>query len=74
VALDEKGRPPFQLLQALEMNQERPPIVMYAFDLLQLSLMARTFEIYRSNNERRSWKRCLVSFSRLRAATLPPVE
>ena len=37
VALDEKGRSSFQLLQAFEMNQERPPIVFYAFDLLQLN-------------------------------------
>ena len=37
VALDEKGRSSFQLLQAFEMNQERPPILFYAFDLLQLN-------------------------------------
>jgi bifunctional non-homologous end joining protein LigD len=37
VALDQKGRSSFQLLQAFEMNQERPPIVFYAFDLLQLN-------------------------------------
>jgi bifunctional non-homologous end joining protein LigD len=37
VALDEKGRSSFQLLQAFEMGQERPPIVFYAFDLLQLN-------------------------------------
>jgi bifunctional non-homologous end joining protein LigD len=36
VALDEKGRSSFQLLQAFEMGQGRPPIVFYAFDLLQL--------------------------------------
>jgi len=36
VALDEKGRSSFQLLQAFEMGQERPPIFYYAFDLLQL--------------------------------------
>jgi bifunctional non-homologous end joining protein LigD len=35
VALDEKGRSSFQLLQAFKMNQERPPIVFYAFDLLR---------------------------------------
>jgi bifunctional non-homologous end joining protein LigD len=39
VALDEKGRSSFQLLQAFEMNQERPPIVFYAFDLLELNGM-----------------------------------
>jgi bifunctional non-homologous end joining protein LigD len=37
VALDEKGRSSFQLLQSLEMSQERPPIVFYAFDLLRLN-------------------------------------
>lgn len=34
VALDEEGRPSFQLLQALETGEERPPIVFYVFDLL----------------------------------------
>jgi bifunctional non-homologous end joining protein LigD len=37
VALDEKGRSSFQLLQSLDMGLERPPIVFYAFDLLQLN-------------------------------------
>src|SRR6476469_7635844 len=37
VALDEKGRSSFQLLQAHDMEQERPPIFFYAFDLLQLN-------------------------------------
>ena len=37
VALDEKGRSSFQLLQAFEMGQERPPIFYYAFDLLRLN-------------------------------------
>jgi bifunctional non-homologous end joining protein LigD len=37
VALDEKGRSSFQLLQAFEMGHERPPVVFYAFDLLQLN-------------------------------------
>jgi bifunctional non-homologous end joining protein LigD len=37
VALDEKGRSSFQLLQSFDMGQERPPIVFYAFDLLQLN-------------------------------------
>jgi bifunctional non-homologous end joining protein LigD len=36
VALDEKGRSSFQALQGFDMGQERPPIVYYAFDLLQL--------------------------------------
>jgi bifunctional non-homologous end joining protein LigD len=35
VALDEKGRSSFQLLQGFDMGQERPPIAFYAFDLLQ---------------------------------------
>jgi bifunctional non-homologous end joining protein LigD len=37
VALDEKGRSSFQLLQGLDMGQEKPPIVFYAFDLLRLN-------------------------------------
>jgi bifunctional non-homologous end joining protein LigD len=37
VALDDKGRSSFQLLQAFEMGQERPPIFFYAFDLLRLN-------------------------------------
>lgn len=36
VALDESGRPTFQLLQGREMGQERPPIFYYVFDLLNL--------------------------------------
>ncbi|MDR3406844.1 MAG: non-homologous end-joining DNA ligase [Chthoniobacter sp.] len=36
VALDEDGRSSFQLLQARELGQERPPLFFYAFDLLQL--------------------------------------
>src|SRR5260370_10261661 len=32
-----KGRSSFQLLQAFDMGQERPPIVFYAFDLLRLN-------------------------------------
>jgi ATP-dependent DNA ligase len=37
VALDEKGRSSFQLLQGFDMGQERPPIVFNAFDLLRLT-------------------------------------
>jgi bifunctional non-homologous end joining protein LigD len=37
VALDEKGISSFQLLQAFELGEKRPPIFFYAFDLLQLS-------------------------------------
>lgn len=37
VALDEQGRSSFQLLQAYDIGQERPPLFFYAFDLLQLN-------------------------------------
>ena len=37
VALDEKGRSSFQLLQGFDMGQEKPPIVYYAFDLVRLN-------------------------------------
>jgi bifunctional non-homologous end joining protein LigD len=37
VALDEKGCSSFQLLQAYDIGQQRPPIFFYAFDLLQLN-------------------------------------
>src|SRR5580693_7932673 len=37
VALDEKGRSSFELLQGIDMGQEKPPIVYYAFDLLWLN-------------------------------------
>ncbi len=36
VALDEGGRPSFQLLQAYEKGEQRPPLFYYVFDLLQL--------------------------------------
>jgi bifunctional non-homologous end joining protein LigD len=36
VALDPKGRSSFQLLQAYDLGQEKPPIFLYAFDLLRL--------------------------------------
>jgi bifunctional non-homologous end joining protein LigD len=36
VALDPKGRSSFQLLQAYDLGQEKPPIFFYAFDLLRL--------------------------------------
>jgi len=36
VALDKAGRSSFQLLQAYELGQERPPIFYYVFDLLWL--------------------------------------
>jgi bifunctional non-homologous end joining protein LigD len=35
VALDPKGRSSFQLLQAYDLGQEKPPIFFYAFDLLR---------------------------------------
>jgi bifunctional non-homologous end joining protein LigD len=37
VALDDKGRSSFQLLQAHDVGLVRPPIVFYAFDLLRLN-------------------------------------
>jgi bifunctional non-homologous end joining protein LigD len=37
VALDERGHSSFQLLQAFEMGEKRPPIFYYAFDLLRLN-------------------------------------
>ena len=37
VALDDRGRPSFQLLQGFDMGLVRPPIVFYAFDLLRLN-------------------------------------
>jgi bifunctional non-homologous end joining protein LigD len=37
VALDDKGRPSFQLLQGFDMGFVRPPIAFYAFDLLRLN-------------------------------------
>jgi bifunctional non-homologous end joining protein LigD len=37
VALDKGGRSSFQLLQAYDLGQERPPIFYYAFDLLHLN-------------------------------------
>jgi bifunctional non-homologous end joining protein LigD len=36
VALDPKGRPSFQLLQALELGSARPPLAFYVFDLLRI--------------------------------------
>ncbi len=37
VALDKNGVSSFQLLQAFELGEERPPIFFYAFDLLYLN-------------------------------------
>jgi bifunctional non-homologous end joining protein LigD len=37
VALDEKERSSFQLLQGFDMGQESPPFFFYAFDLLRLN-------------------------------------
>ena len=54
VALDKKGRSSFQLLQSFDMGRDRPPIVFYAFDLLQLN--GKTFKVYPSKNERENWK------------------
>jgi bifunctional non-homologous end joining protein LigD len=54
VALDEKGRSSFQLLQAFAMGQERPPIVYYAFDLLRLD--GKDLRNLPMKSERRSWR------------------
>ena len=51
VALDEKGRSSFQLLQAREMEGRESPVYFYAFDLLQLdgkSLMSLPVEARKS--------------------------
>ena len=37
VALDDKGRSSFQLLQGFDIGLVKPPIVFYAFDLLRLN-------------------------------------
>jgi bifunctional non-homologous end joining protein LigD len=37
VALDNEGRPSFQLLQALEKGEQKPPLYYYLFDLLHLN-------------------------------------
>ena len=42
VALDSKGRSSFQLLQAYDMGQERPPLCFYVFDLLSLDGKSQT--------------------------------
>lgn len=36
VALDEEGRPSFQLLQQYELAEEQPPLCYYVFDLLEI--------------------------------------
>ena len=53
LALDEKGRSSFQLLQSLAMVQEKPPIVFYAFDLIRINGKRPSNFTYRKN-ERRS--------------------
>jgi hypothetical protein len=56
VALDEKGRSSFQLLQGFDMGEQRPPIVFYA--LICCGSTERIFEICASKRERQSWKNC----------------
>jgi bifunctional non-homologous end joining protein LigD len=56
VALDEKGRSSFQLLQAFEMGQERPRLS--STPLTSCSSMGMISETYRWKNERRNWKSC----------------
>jgi bifunctional non-homologous end joining protein LigD len=52
VALDEEGRSSFQLLQAIELGEERPPIAFYAFDLLSLDGVNCMDQPLRSRRER----------------------
>ena len=55
VALDEKGRSSFQLLQAREMEGRKSPVYFYAFDLLQLdgkSLLSLPLEARKNVLER----------------------
>ena len=50
VALDKKGRSSFQLLQAYELGQEKPPLIYYIFDMPQHEghdLRASSIEIRR---------------------------
>jgi bifunctional non-homologous end joining protein LigD len=56
VALDDKGRSSFQLLQDSEMGEQRPPIVFYAFDLLRLN--GKDLQVLPIEEERQSWKNC----------------
>lgn len=37
IALDKKGRSSFQLLQAFELGEKRPPLFYYGFDLIRLN-------------------------------------
>jgi bifunctional non-homologous end joining protein LigD len=52
VALDDEGRSSFQLLQAIELGEERPPIAFYAFDLLSLDGVKCLDEPLSSRRER----------------------
>ena len=68
VALDSTGRSHFQLLQRREAAGDRPPIVFYLFDLLQLngqSLLDAPIEDRRARLERlaRRWPRDVVRLS-----------
>jgi hypothetical protein len=60
VALDEKGRSSFQLLQGIDMGHERPTIVSYTFDLIQLN--GKVLQKPQSrDNRNRSMKRVCLS-------------
>jgi len=52
VALDDEGRSSFQLLQAIELGEARPPIAFYAFDLLSLDGVKCMAEPLRSRRVR----------------------
>jgi bifunctional non-homologous end joining protein LigD len=56
VALDDKGRSSFQLLQGFDMGMVRPP--MFSTLLICYSLTAKTFAVYQLKSERRSWPLC----------------
>ena len=53
VVLDDKGRPSFQLLQGFDMGLVRPPIALYASDLLRLN--GQDLRRRQSRKGNRSW-------------------
>lgn len=60
VALDPKGRSSFQLLQAYELGQEKPPLCYYVFDIISLGGKSQTQQ---SLDERRKRLRTLLGAS-----------
>ncbi|WP_038167608.1 non-homologous end-joining DNA ligase [Verrucomicrobium sp. BvORR106] len=57
VALDSKGRSSFQLLQAYEPGQEKPPLCYYAFDIISLAGKSQTRQLL---HERRKQLKALL--------------